>query len=56
MTVSSWDEAYAGAPAPWDIGRPQPAFVRLAEQGLLSGRVLDSGCGTPMSHGAGTPA
>jgi cyclopropane fatty-acyl-phospholipid synthase-like methyltransferase len=25
---------------------PQPAFVSLAEQGLLSGRVLDSGCGT----------
>ena len=46
MTVSSWDEAYAGVPAPWDIGRPQPAFARLAEQGLLSGRVLDSGCGT----------
>jgi cyclopropane fatty-acyl-phospholipid synthase-like methyltransferase len=47
MTVPGWDEAYAaGTPAPWDIGRPQPAFVRLAEQGLLSGRVLDSGCGT----------
>ena len=47
MTVPSWDEAYAAsAPAPWDIGRPQPAFVRLAEQGLLSGQVLDSGCGT----------
>ncbi len=47
MTVPGWDEAYtASVPAPWDIGRPQPAFVRLAEQGLLSGRVLDSGCGT----------
>jgi len=47
MTVPGWDEAYAASrPAPWDIGRPQPAFVRLAEQGLLSGRVLDSGCGT----------
>lgn len=47
MTVPGWDEAYvASAPAPWDIGRPQPAFVRLAEQGLLAGRVLDSGCGT----------
>jgi cyclopropane fatty-acyl-phospholipid synthase-like methyltransferase len=47
MTASSWDESYAGKwPAPWDIGRPQPAFVRLAEQGLLSGRVLDAGCGT----------
>ena len=47
MTEPSWDEAYAAStPAPWDIGRPQPAFVRLAEQGLLAGRVLDSGCGT----------
>jgi cyclopropane fatty-acyl-phospholipid synthase-like methyltransferase len=47
MTASSWDESYIGdTPAPWDIGRPQPAFVRLAEQGLLSGRVLDVGCGT----------
>ena len=47
MTMPSWDGAYAAStPAPWDIGLPQPAFVRLAEQGLLSGRVLDSGCGT----------
>ena len=47
MTTASWDEAYtASVPAPWDIGRPQPVFVRLADQGLLSGRVLDSGCGT----------
>jgi cyclopropane fatty-acyl-phospholipid synthase-like methyltransferase len=47
MTVPGWDEAYAASrPAPWDIGRPQPAFARLAQQGLLSGRVLDSGCGT----------
>jgi SAM-dependent methyltransferase len=42
-----WDESYtAGVPAPWDIGRPQPAFVRLADQGRLAGRVLDCGCGT----------
>ena len=47
MTTPSWDDSYAGdVPAPWDIGRPQPAVVRLAEQGLLAGRVLDSGCGT----------
>ena len=47
MTTPGWDEAYtSGLPAPWDIGRPQPAFVRLAESGLLSGRVLDAGCGT----------
>ena len=47
MTIPSWDDAYAGSvAAPWDIGKPQPAIVRLAERGLLSGRVLDAGCGT----------
>jgi SAM-dependent methyltransferase len=47
MTTPSWDDAYEGdTPAPWDIGRPQPAFVRLADKGLLLGRLLDSGCGT----------
>ena len=47
MTAPSWDGSYtASTPAAWDIGRPQPVFVRLAEQGLLSGQMLDSGCGT----------
>ena len=47
MTTPSWDAAYtAGAPPPWDIGRPQAAFLRLASSGLLTGRVLDAGCGT----------
>jgi cyclopropane fatty-acyl-phospholipid synthase-like methyltransferase len=41
-----WDSAYLAGPPPWDIGRPQPVFVRLADSGLLSGRVLDAGCGT----------
>jgi cyclopropane fatty-acyl-phospholipid synthase-like methyltransferase len=47
-TPSSWDTVYASgaAPPPWDIGRPQPAFLRLADRGLLSGRLLDAGCGT----------
>lgn len=36
----------ASTPPPWDIGRPQPVFARLAAQGLLAGRVLDAGCGT----------
>jgi SAM-dependent methyltransferase len=45
--VPDWDAAYQGdAPAPWDIGRPQPALARLAESGVLCGRVLDAGCGT----------
>jgi cyclopropane fatty-acyl-phospholipid synthase-like methyltransferase len=40
-----FDASYAGTP-PWDIGRPQPAFLELVEQGVLRGRVLDVGCGT----------
>jgi cyclopropane fatty-acyl-phospholipid synthase-like methyltransferase len=45
--TESWDSSYTAQELPpWDIGRPQPAFARLAESGLLSGRVLDSGCGT----------
>ena len=28
MTTPNWDTAYTGSvPAPWDIGRPQPAFL-----------------------------
>jgi SAM-dependent methyltransferase len=34
---------YAGQ-APWDIGRPQPAFLAIADQ--VKGHVLDAGCGT----------
>ena len=46
-TPPSWDSVYeAGSHPPWDIGRPQPAFVRLADGGLLGGRVLDAGCGS----------
>jgi len=41
-----WDSSYAGASPPWDIGRPQPAFVRLADAGALTGALLDAGCGT----------
>jgi SAM-dependent methyltransferase len=59
VTTPSWDDAYAGSvPPAWDLGQPQPAFVRLAEQGLLTGTVLDAGCGTgeqtllAASHGA----
>src|SRR5215213_3887477 len=37
---------YEAGPPPWDIGRPQPAFLELAEQGALTGHVLDVGCGT----------
>jgi SAM-dependent methyltransferase len=47
MTTPHWDENYApGSSPPWDVGYPQPAFVRLADDGLLRGQVLDVGCGT----------
>ena len=46
MTGLPWDASYDGGPPPWDIGRPQPAVVRLASQGGFAGAVLDAGCGT----------
>ena len=47
-TPPNWDTVYVpgAAPPPWDIGRPQPALLGLADRGLLSGRLLDAGCGT----------
>jgi len=41
----NWEEIYARRPR-WDIGRPQPAFLALAESGAITGRVLDLRCGT----------
>ncbi|MDT2005042.1 class I SAM-dependent methyltransferase [Rhodococcus opacus] len=41
-----WDASYKDGPAPWDIGQPQPAIVRLASGGGFAGAVLDAGCGT----------
>jgi len=46
MTGRPWDASYQGEGAPWDIGRPQAAFVRLAARGGFAGAVLDAGCGT----------
>lgn len=40
-----FEELYSDEiPAPWDIGRPQPAFVQAADR--IHGLVLDAGCGT----------
>jgi SAM-dependent methyltransferase len=39
-----FQEMYAGSAPPWDIGKPQPAFVEAA--GKLTGSILDAGCGT----------
>ncbi len=46
MTGLPWDASYRDGRAPWDIGQPQPAIVRLASEGKFSGTVLDAGCGT----------
>jgi SAM-dependent methyltransferase len=46
LTGLPWDASYRDGPAPWDVGRPQPAVVRLAAQGGFAGAVLDVGCGT----------
>jgi SAM-dependent methyltransferase len=45
MPANSFESSYRGTP-PWDIGRPQPAIVRLAETDQIAGSVLDVGCGT----------
>jgi SAM-dependent methyltransferase len=39
----TFESMYAGKP-PWDIGRPQAAFVEVADR--VTGAVLDAGCGT----------
>jgi len=39
----TFENIYTGQP-PWDIGRPQKAFIDVADQ--ITGSVLDAGCGT----------
>ncbi len=47
MTAAErWNAVYVDGRPPWDIGRPQPAVVRLAEAGAFRSRFLDAGCGT----------
>jgi SAM-dependent methyltransferase len=46
LTGLPWDASYHDGPAPWDIGKPQPAVVRVASEGGFAGAVLDAGCGT----------
>lgn len=40
---STFESIYSGQP-PWDIGRPQRAFIDAADQ--ITGSILDAGCGT----------
>ena len=57
---ADFDAAYQAGTAPWDIGRPQSAFVRIVDAGEVRGRVLDVGCGsgehTLMAAGRGLKA
>lgn len=46
MAGQPWDASYDEGPAPWDIGRPQPAVLEIASAGGFTGSVLDAGCGT----------
>jgi cyclopropane fatty-acyl-phospholipid synthase-like methyltransferase len=46
MAGGSWDDSYQHNRTPWDIGRPQPAILRLADAGELLEPVLDVGCGS----------
>ncbi|MDA2893920.1 class I SAM-dependent methyltransferase [Mycolicibacterium sp. BiH015] len=47
-TISRFDDFYKNETQspPWVIGEPQAAIVELERAGLISGRVLDVGCGT----------
>lgn len=41
-----FDAAYREGSPPWVIGEPQPSIVELERRGLVTGKVLDVGCGT----------
>ena len=41
--TAGFTKAYADGNAPWDIGKPQPPFVAIADQ--VKSPVLDAGCG-----------
>lgn len=47
-SAERWDAVYADEtdPPPWVIEEPQPEVVALIGRQLITGRVLDSGCGT----------
>jgi SAM-dependent methyltransferase len=57
--TQGFEAMYASTP-PWDIGRPQPPFLKLAQAGALGGGLLDAGCGTGehalMAAALGLPA
>lgn len=43
--MSGFDSSYYGKP-PWDIDRPQQAFIQISKEYSNLGSILDIGCGT----------
>ena len=43
IDLAAFEDLYAGL-APWDIGKPQGTFVKVADR--ITSPVLDAGCGT----------
>jgi SAM-dependent methyltransferase len=43
-TQEGFTKIYSDGNPPWEIGKPQPPFVEVADK--VTGPVLDSGCGT----------
>lgn len=43
LNRETFESIYAKKP-PWDIGKPQQAFVEVADR--VTGAILDAGCGT----------
>lgn len=41
-----YEAMYAHNDVPWDIGRPQVALAKAFDDDLVTGTVLDAGCGT----------
>lgn len=41
-----FQSSYVAGNTPWDIGEPQSVFVNLFEEGAITGRAFDAGCGT----------
>ena len=46
LGTEDFDAFYRQGTPPWQIDRPQPAFLALRDAGLVRGSVLDVGCGT----------
>ncbi|HEY5275397.1 MAG TPA: class I SAM-dependent methyltransferase [Coriobacteriia bacterium] len=46
VPAMGFEWAYRNGTPPWDIGRAQPAIVRLAEEGLIAGDLIDVGSDT----------